>query len=137
MTAAGCADQSLHRMDEWISAFFATPRGYAYDGNRIELSSETTRVVLRPLEEVEPARPLEGTRWEITHLTQGSAGGGPSSDTVAAMASPPGAFLVVRVLGTERIRAVLNGTVRWEIHRSSLNLAPPSGNGLTLRAESP
>lgn len=172
-TAVGCMDQSLHRMDEWISAFFAAPRAYGYDGSRIELSSDTTRVVLRPLKEVEPDLPLEGTRWEITHLTQGSVGGG-AADTGAAMAPPPGAFLVIRAgeftaddgcneftgrasvtgdsvrfdpgvttdkacpdgSGTERIRAVLEGTVHWEINRGHLSLEHPSGAGLALRAAS-
>lgn len=94
-TAMGCMEPDRHRMDEWISAFLATPPGYAYDGKRIQLSSLTTQVVLGPMEEVEPDLALEQTRWELTTISQGPAiaDAGPDS-SVSGRPAPAGAYLV-------------------------------------------
>ncbi|MGQ0468074.1 MAG: META domain-containing protein [Sporichthyaceae bacterium] len=90
-TEMGCPGENRHEEDTWIGAFLTSSPAYAFDGTRITLDTDAIRVALKPREEVVPNKPLGGTRWELTHLTDGPAPGAPADPNAAVSASmaPP------------------------------------------------
>ncbi len=172
-TDMGCPD-GRNEQDQFVSTFLTAHPAYSYDGHRLELSTGDTDIVFGPKETVQPDLPLQGTRWEVTHLTRGpapSASPDPNS-SVSAAAAPSGAYLQFadgrvtgsdgcnslfgdaaiagehitfgpiattkkacpQMTGTDDVRAVLTGTVRWRIDHNVLTLTNADGTGLQLQA---
>lgn len=94
-TDMGCPGDGRHQQDEFVATFLGASPAYTLQGGTLDLTTADARIVLGPREEVEPDRPLEGTRWEVTHVTQGppaDAAADPNA-SVSASAPPTGAFL--------------------------------------------
>lgn len=96
-TEMGCPGDGRHEQDEFVAAFLTDRPTYALDGGNLTLTTATITMAFGPREVVQPDLPLAGTRWEVTHVTQGPAAGAPEDPNaaVSAGAAPPGAFLVL------------------------------------------
>ncbi|WP_084671253.1 META domain-containing protein [Sporichthya polymorpha] len=95
MTEMGCPGEGRHEQDQFVAAFLTARPAYTYDGTTLDLSTDSVRMVFGPREQVQPDLPLEGTRWNVTHLTSGparDAADDPNAAVSAGMA-PPKAFL--------------------------------------------
>jgi heat shock protein HslJ len=93
-TDMGCLD-GRNEQDQFVAALLTARPVYRYDGARLELSTADTDVVFGPKAQVQPAAPLEGTRWAVTHLTRGpspTASADPAS-SVSARPAPADAYL--------------------------------------------
>jgi len=93
-TDMGCLD-GRNEQDQFVAGLLAARPVYSYDGSRLELRTADTDVVFGPKAQVRPAAPLEGTRWAVTHLTQGpppTASADPNS-AVSARPAPSDAYL--------------------------------------------
>ncbi len=90
-TEMGCPGADRHAEDQWLASFLTSGPVYDFTGTRISLDSDTIRVELAPRREVEPDKALGGTRWELTHLTDGPAPGAPAdpNSAVSASMAPP------------------------------------------------
>jgi heat shock protein HslJ len=93
-TDMGCPD-GRNEQDQFVSGWLTARPAYRYDGDHLTLSTRDTEVVFGPKQAVQPDLPLEGTRWQVTHLTRGpwpTASPDPNS-SVSASPAPPDAYL--------------------------------------------
>lgn len=93
-TDMGCPD-GRNEQDQFVSSFLTARPAYRYDGRQLELSTRDTAIVFGPKAQVRPDAPLEGTRWDVTHVTRGpspSASPDPNA-SVSASSAPSGAYL--------------------------------------------
>ena len=90
-TEMGCPGDNRHEEDQWLSTFLTSGPDFEFANNRISLDSDTIQVELGPREEVQPNKPIVGTRWQLTHLTDGPAPGAPAdpNSAVSASMAPP------------------------------------------------
>ncbi|MGQ0845543.1 MAG: META domain-containing protein [Sporichthyaceae bacterium] len=88
-TEMGCPGDNRQEEDQWLGAFLTASPTYVFDGTTLGLTSDAIDVVLKPREEVQPNATLIGTRWELTHLTDGPAPGAPADPNSTASASMP------------------------------------------------
>ncbi|GAA2759242.1 META domain-containing protein [Actinopolymorpha rutila] len=88
-TDIGC-DAARYAQDDWLTDFLSAEPSWRVSGHRLVLTAdrprEHTRLVLLDREVADPARPLLGTRWDVTTLVDG--------DIASASARPTGAYLV-------------------------------------------
>lgn len=95
MTEMGCPGDGRHEQDQFVSEFLTARPAYTYDGTTLKLNTTAVGMVLGPREQVQPDLPLEGTKWNVTHVTQGP--GADSVDepnaAVSAGMAPPKAYL--------------------------------------------
>lgn len=95
MTEMGCPGDGRHEQDQFVADFLTAAPAYTYDGTTLKLNTARVGMVLGPREQVQPDLPLENTRWNVTHTTQGPAAGAvddPNAAVSAGMA-PPKAYL--------------------------------------------
>jgi heat shock protein HslJ len=87
-TEMGCPGDGRHEQDTWVATFLAAGPAYTYDGTTLDLRTSTAEIVLKPKEQVVPDLPLEGTRWDVTHVISGPAAGNddPNAAVSAGMA---------------------------------------------------
>lgn len=87
-TEMGCPGDGRYEQDTWVSKFLAAGPAYTYDGTTLDLRTGTAEVVLQPKTQVVPDLPLQGTRWDVTHVTAGPPAGDtdPNSSVSAGMA---------------------------------------------------
>lgn len=78
MTEMGC-DPQRHAQDEWLVAFLTSEPAWSWDGETLVLTADDAEVTLVDREVVEPDRPLEGTRWDLDTLIEGSGPDGAAS----------------------------------------------------------
>lgn len=95
MTEMGCPGEGRHEQDQFVAEFLTAAPAYTYDGTTLKLNTARVGMVLGPREQVRPDLPLEGTRWNVTHTTQGparDAADDPNAAVSAGMA-PQNAYL--------------------------------------------
>jgi heat shock protein HslJ len=93
-TDMGCPGDGRYEQDQFVAGFLTARPAYSYDGTTLDLRTADVRLVLGPRKSVLPDRPLEGTRWDVTHVTQGPARGNEDPDAaVSAGAAPANAYL--------------------------------------------
>ena len=94
-TEMGCPGDGRHEQDQFVGAFLTAKPAYVYDGTTLKLNTADVTMAFGPREQVQPDLPLEGTRWEVTHTTQGpgkDAADDPNAAVSAGMA-PQNAYL--------------------------------------------
>jgi heat shock protein HslJ len=93
-TDMGCLTGGLTEQDQFVAEFLTAKPAYTYDGTTLDLKTPDTEIVFGPKKSVQPDLPLEGTRWDITHVTSGPAAGSTDSNAaVGASVAPPEAYL--------------------------------------------
>ena len=95
MTEMGCPGDGRHEQDQFVAEFLTAKPAYTFDGTTLKLNTARVGMVLGPREQVQPDLPLEGTRWNVTHTTQGPAVDAPADPNAAVSAgmAPPKAYL--------------------------------------------
>jgi heat shock protein HslJ len=95
MTEMGCPGTGRHEQDQFVADFLTGAPAYSFDGTTLKLNTATVGMVLGPREQVQPDLPLEGTRWDVTHTTQGPAADAADDPNAAVSAgmAPPKAYL--------------------------------------------
>lgn len=95
MTEMGCPGEGRHEQDQFVAEFLTAAPAYSYDGTTLTLNTARVAMVLGPREQVQPDLPLEGTRWNVTHTTQGPAAGAVDDPNAAVSAgtAPAKAYL--------------------------------------------
>lgn len=88
-TEMGCPGDDRHEEDEWLGAFLTSGPAWTFDGKQIGLDGVDIDVVLKPREEVVPNKPVIGTAWTVTHVTDGPAPGAPADPDSAVSAGMP------------------------------------------------
>lgn len=71
MTEMGC-DPELHAQDEWLAAFLTSAPTWDWDGTTLVLTTDDAEVTLVDRETAEPDVALEGTRWVLDSVIEGS-----------------------------------------------------------------
>lgn len=71
MTEMGC-DPERHAQDEWLAAFLGSEPTWRWDGSTLVLTGGDAEVTLVDVEVARPDRELEGTRWELDSLVEGT-----------------------------------------------------------------
>lgn len=66
----GC-DEARHRQDRWLAGFLAAGPSWRLERDRLVLSHEETRLVLRDERVLEQDLPLRGTTWKVRSFTDG------------------------------------------------------------------
>lgn len=117
-TDLGCPGDGRHQQDEFVARFLGESPAYTLSGGVLDLETADARILLGPREDVEPDLPLEGTRWEVTHVTQGPPAGAAADPNASVSASAPlaGAFLVLdgrKVSGSDGCKS-FNGAATIE-----------------------
>ncbi|HUR76300.1 MAG TPA: META domain-containing protein [Sporichthya sp.] len=94
-TEMGCPGDGRYEQDQWVGTFLTARPTYTYDGKTLDLRTTDARIVLGPKETVQPDLPLAGTRWDVTHVTQGPARDAKDDPNAAVSAgmAPPNAYL--------------------------------------------
>lgn len=87
-TDMGCPGDGRHEQDTWLAKFLGESPAYTFDGKALDLKTETATIALKPKTDVVPNLPIEGTRWDVTHVTSGPAAGDndPNAAVSAGMA---------------------------------------------------
>ena len=95
MTEMGCPGEGRHEQDQFVADFLTAAPAYTYDGTTLKLNTARVGMVLGPREQVQPDLPLEGTRWNVTHTTQGPAADAADDPNAAVSAgmAPSKAYL--------------------------------------------
>ncbi|MBA3742975.1 META domain-containing protein [Sporichthya sp.] len=95
MTDMGCPGDGRHEQDQFVAEFLTAKPAFTYDGTTLKLNTPEVTMAFGPREQVQPDLPLEGTRWDVTHVTQGPAKGAPDDPNAAVSAgmAPQNAYL--------------------------------------------
>ncbi len=95
MTEMGCPGTGRHEQDQFVADFLTGAPAYTFDGTTLRLNTAQVAMTFRPREQVQPDLPLEGTRWNVTHTTQGPAAGAADDPNAAVSAgmAPAKAYL--------------------------------------------
>lgn len=84
MTEMGCGPE-LHAQDEWLAAFLGSSPTWSWDGTTLVLGTGNAEVTLVDEDVAEPDRALEGTRWVLDGLMEGTGPDGTTSSLPAGV----------------------------------------------------
>jgi heat shock protein HslJ len=70
-TEMGC-DPARHAQDDWLAGFLTSRPSWQLGGSSLTLEQGSTRIELADREVADPDRPLQGTRWVVEEIVDGS-----------------------------------------------------------------
>jgi heat shock protein HslJ len=94
-TEMGCPGDGRYEQDTFVAQFLTARPAFTGGAEGYSLATAAVSMKFAPKSKVLPVLPLEGTRWDITHTTQGPARGAADdpNGAVSAGMAPQGAYL--------------------------------------------